>query len=138
MENDNRLPESVILVYGYMYNNRTDDGRKTFWRGYGKEIAEAEKLQLSLVYQAIGKLVTLGSIKKLRHGAKDSPSIYQILKAPDGKQYEDLKDRSLMTGRLEMPSQWSRVQDSINRLNRRMNDFERRLERLETGDRHNI
>lgn len=117
----------MLIVYNYLYDHQ-NNGR---WRGYGADIAEGTKLHVNMVYRCIGKLEGIGSIRKLRHGGLNSPSVYQIIKEPDGNEYELMKERSIMTGRFEMPTQWSRVQDSLNRVNNRLNEIELRLERLE-------
>lgn len=127
MESAKKLPRNVLIVYNYLYDHQ-NNGR---WRGYGADIAEGTGLHVNMVYRCIGKLEGIGSIRKLRHGGLNSPSVYQIIKEPDGNEYELMKERSIMTGRFEMPTQWSRVQDSLNRVNNRLNEIELRLERLE-------
>lgn len=137
MENDNKLPRNVFLVYQYMYNNRIMEDSSIVFRGYGADIASGTNIKTYLIYRYISMLEILGSIKKLRHGAANSPSVYLLIKEPDGHEYDLMKDRSIMTGRDEMPSKSTRLQDSLNRLVNRLNDVERRLERLE-NDRHNV
>lgn len=134
------MPRSVLAVYKHM-DRTSKDGE---WQGFGKEIADEISIKLNVVYRSIGMLENLGCIKRMRHGANKAPSIYRLIKEPDGAEYQQLKAQSIMTGRLEMPSQAQRVQDSITRLRSEVNSLTYevgqlrvRLERLE-HDRHDV
>lgn len=100
------------------------------WRGFGQEIATATKLQINVVYRCIGILETIGSLKKLRHGAYKTPSLYKLIKEPDGDEYIQMKEVSVITGRLEMPTSWQRVQDSLSRMRNELNEIHYELNRM--------
>lgn len=122
-----KLPGNLMKVYNYLYENQ-EDGK---WSGFGADISEATGIFIKHVYRNITTLEALGCVKRARHGSANSPSIYLILKEPNAEEYDLLKSRGLTTARKGVPTQWQRVQDSINRLNNRITDLELRLARLE-------
>lgn len=114
-------------MYNYLYQQQKD-GK---WTGFGVDIAAQTKINVNHVYRYMTTLESLGCIRRIRHGAASTPSIYQLLKEPDADEYDLMRERGLTTGRIQVPTQWQRVQDSINRLNNRITDLELRLARVE-------
>lgn len=104
------------------------------WRGQGKDISERTGIHVQNVYTSIGKLCVLECLVKLRHGSRTHPSVYQILKQPDKHEYSLMRERSVMSETLKLPSASARAQDSINRLITRINELERRIHFLEQRD----
>lgn len=139
-----KLPKAVVDVWQYMmdhhdtalpetiFNNKNPE-HLIVWRGFGYEIAKAVHYNKNVVYRSISILETLGSIRRIKHGAGPAPSVYQLLKEPEGKEYLAMKERSLISDRLQVPTQAQRIQDTLTRFTNRLNDIERRLRDLENG-----
>jgi len=143
-EEKTQQPERILQVYEYLKTNSqntpwsaifgSDSGVPVIiWRGYGREVSEATQTSVNTVYKCLSTLEILGCIKKIKHGAYQSPGIYQLIKEPDTEEYQNLKDRSVLTDKLEFPSKTTRLQDSLNRLSTRVSELEFRLERIERG-----
>lgn len=139
-----QLPRNLHLVFAYLNENSESLNKRDFfqdptkedetlriWRGKGKDIAEATGIKSQNVYRNISTLSIMGCIVKIRHGSRDVPTVYQILKEPDQHEYLLLLERNIMSEKLELPGKADRAQDSVNRLISRINDLERRVRFLE-------
>lgn len=124
-----RLPNGICAVYEHMDKNKIllKDTEQLIWRGFGLDIAKALNLRVGSIYNIIGQLVDLGCITRLRHGGINTPSVYAIIKEPDGYQYTLQKEQAVMFDRVRMPTQYERTQDAITRLTNRVTELERRL-----------
>ena len=120
--------KSIIL--GLRYANETDN--IWIWRGFGRDIAKHVHYNINVIYRTLSLLDTLGSIKLLKHGAGPAPSVYQIIREPQGKEYIEMKERSLISDRLQVPTQAAKIQDTLNRINNRLNQLEARMKIMES------
>lgn len=127
-----RLPNNMCLVYEYMdkHKSRIITIDQFIWRGFGKDIAEALDMQVGSVYNLIAKLVELGCISRIRHGGTNTPSLYKLIKEPDGFEYTLLKEQAVGS-RAKSPTKNERIQDSLNRLSNRVTELERQFKELE-------
>lgn len=131
-----RLPENLCRVYEYMDNNKEvllvlDASEMSVWRGFARDISEALDLPTTSVYNIIARLIDLGSLTRIRHGAAKTPSVYRIDKEPDDYQYTLNKEMFALSTELRSPTKYERMQDSVTRLTNRVNELERRVKELE-------
>lgn len=131
-------------MFGYMWNNRETirDTREIgdklpgeviqVWRGSAKHIATHFGLSMSMTYKILRFLATCGCVEMVRHGGAGTNSIYKLIRQPTIDEYENLKERSHMTGRTEPVTQIQKVQDSVNRIHSIVVSLEDRVKRLET------
>lgn len=132
-ELDKKLPNGIYRTYERMTQQPLYNPEDNTWHGTAADIAAALNLSVYSIYQSFAALKSLGCIEKLVNGSKHGDSIFKIIKPPTNHEYQLGLERSLIFGKLTQPSQSARAQDSITRLTNRVNDLERRLERLESG-----
>jgi len=101
------------------------------WRGHTADIATKLNEKRHVIDRAITSLTILESIRKVARGSHSTPSVYLIGTRPSQLAFEALKERSLLTGRVEIRTQGQQAQDAVNRLNNRVRELEQRVERLE-------
>ena len=115
----NRLPEAVTKVYQYMEEHGKEENRDSqiwhIWRGHGLDIAKAVDCSVASVYKAVSLLTLMSCISKIKHSSTTTPGVYRIIKAPVTSEYLDLRERSLTSDRLEVPSHAQRTRDEIGR-----------------------
>jgi len=141
---DNRLPKDISRVFDYLnerkvkatwseiYGPMSDlSGEIYIWRGYGKEIAQELDINLRATYNSITVLESLGCLRKIKHGAQNTPSIYRIVKEPDVTEYYRLKEQSSMFGKPIAMSKADRLQDSLNKALHRISVLESAVARIE-------
>lgn len=138
-DHNKALPEMVLKVWNYLDDNSVVEEmllnfnveKIRIWRGHGTKAAKELFTSPNYFYKCTGQLITLGSLVMLKHGAYQSPTILQLIKPPDGKEYENMQTRSLTSDRLQAPSQYLRLQDSLTRAVNRIIALEQRVARLE-------
>ena len=137
------LPESMVEIYNYM--EKHGEGRNMVvnlknqiwhvWRGYASELAKHVDCSTATVNRHISTLTTLGCIEKIKQGSGTTPTLYRIIKQPAQTEYISLIDRSLLSNRLDIPSQAMRLRDDIIRLGNRVSKLEKDVARLREGNR---
>ncbi len=140
----NLLPKGIVQVFEYLDSRKMEStweelagpfssrkGELFIWRGFGQEIADALSMKLKYVYSSMSVLESLGSIKKIRHGAYATPSIYRVMDEPDVLEYIKLKERSILFDRPQLMTKSDRVQDSLNLALHRITVLESKVNRLE-------
>src|SRR2546423_8469969 len=101
------------------------------WRGYASELAKHVGCSTATVNRNISTLTTLGCIEKIKHGSGTTPNLYRVIKPPTHNEYISLMDRSLLSNRLDIPSQAMRLRDDLVNLSNRVASLEKAVARLE-------
>lgn len=133
MDEVNELPDNVEKIWNYL----VDNSREGSWSGFGTATAKVLRMNQGYFYRCMTLLEHIGSIEKIKHGSNGSPSLYKLIKPPEGVEYQAYKTRSLTIDRARAPSKYDKLQDSITRLTNRVNDLEQLVERL-ISDRHDV
>lgn len=132
-------------IYNYLLKSSTSERALEFfqfdvpidvetvsiWRGFVREIAEALELPKHSVDEAIRNLCYVESIRRIYKGSHGHPSIFYLIESPDENKFLQLQELSHRTGRYQTLTTEQRLQDSINRLVKRLVTLEEKVERLE-------
>lgn len=127
------LPENMARLYHLMESSKhyvdiDPTGNVSHrWQGFAKDLAKEMAMSPNSVYRIVAHLTENGCIRLIRHGGMNTPSIYELLRAPDNSAVL-LRDRAFMDGRIQAPSKTAKLQDAITRLTNRVTELERQMQ----------
>ena len=141
-----RLPKNLAEVYTYMDENshlidpreifgfaaRDDDSEIKIWRGFAANIASAIQTSVPMIYKIQTTLQSLNCITKIRNGANNSPTVFQLHFPPNPNYYATFTERSSVFGRTKPPSPFDKLNDRVTRLTEEIQMLKNRLDILES------
>lgn len=122
--------ESKKALEYFQFDVPQDVEMISIWRGFVKDIAEALDIAKHLVDSAVTNLTYVESVRRIYRGSHGHPSIFYLIESPDNNKFMHLQELSHRTGRYHTLTTRQQLEDSINRLARRVQALEAEVERL--------